>query len=302
MRVIKNKRVNYYKIGGVKIRINKIWEILKVEKDFEINIKNLEEKGYTQDYYLANLDDGYLLHKIMKYFNPKIRNWRTEQMKAQRLALLSGKDLSGAETKEQNRYTPINKVSYAKEEGFLFKFNKDTQTITGYCGVVPKCLIIPEEIEGRTVLKIGSHAFNTVSLDAVILSDNITEVEGSAFDMCCLNYVKLSSNLKRIGRYAFMYNNITKIELPKSLESIGERAFSNNKLDRLVLDNETLFLEGFTFSENPLLDISVNVINRNTDVPYAVFGETGPSYSNGHFKLIGGNWTVDDSISKDPYS
>jgi len=56
-------------------------------------------------------------------------------MKEYRLALISGKKLS----------VQMNKAVD----------DIDTQTITGYEGVVPKCLTIPEEIEGTPVLKIG---------------------------------------------------------------------------------------------------------------------------------------------------
>jgi len=183
-----------------------------------------------------------------------------------------------------------------------FKFNKETQTITGYDGDVPKYLTVPDEIDSMPVIKIGAYAFSGVKLDAVILPDSILEIEGCAFDSCGLVYVKFPSNLKRVAQHAFTHNELSRINLPKSIESIGKYAFSTNKLTKLVFNQETLFLEDFSFMCNPLIYIDIDVTNRNTKPACNTFGEEGPDYINGHFKLTNGTWIDGDSISKDPYS
>ncbi|MBQ8795669.1 MAG: leucine-rich repeat protein [Clostridia bacterium] len=89
-------------------------------------------------------------------------------------------------------------------------------------------LIIPAEIDGRTVTSIGKDAFyNNNHITEVTLPDTIREIHGSAFSNCeNLTTINLPENLTYIGDYAF--NHCTQLEnvnLPDGLTYIGKSAF-----------------------------------------------------------------------------
>ena len=67
-----------------------------------------------------------------------------------------------------------------------------------------------------------------LNLESIVLSDNITSIQGSCFDNCCnLKEVILSSNLQEIGGYAFRKCALLReIRMGDEMKTIGEGAFS----------------------------------------------------------------------------
>ena len=82
-------------------------------------------------------------------------------------------------------------------------------------------------ITGGDKIEYGTF-YKSKNLTNVILSDEITIIEGSAFEECLkLEEVVLSNNLKIIGAYAFEdCSNLKTITIPDSIQYIEDRAFS----------------------------------------------------------------------------
>lgn len=105
--------------------------------------------------------------------------------------------------------TPIREditYTYTYENPFLFTTDGDSVVITGYSGEVPSTLLIPSELEGKAVKRIGSSAFDQcVGLTQVVISDGITDIGSSAFAHCTdLESIELPPSIKRIGNGAFI--------------------------------------------------------------------------------------------------
>lgn len=165
--------------------------------------------------------------------------------------------------------------------GFEYVVENDNNvTITGYklCG--PTNLIIPSEIDGKTVTKIGSKAFledtesvaawfgETLLLDTVELPDTIEEIGDYAFEGCTyLKSCKFGVNLKSIGKGAFsnctMLSNVT---LPDGLIRIKEGAFSDcyYALDSITLPDGVEEIEKNVFAGCDIL----STVKFGTNVKY----------------------------------
>lgn len=146
--------------------------------------------------------------------------------------------------------TFLPQTSKAYTEGDLeYSVKKKQATITGVHTEGEK-VVIPAEIGGFPVTKIGKYAFYGKKYVEVQLPDCVTEIGYEAFGDCSkLAKIKLPASLKKISRLSFdrctklktvefnkklkeigdfaFYNCITlkKVTLPKSLKEIGEGAF-----------------------------------------------------------------------------
>lgn len=88
-------------------------------------------------------------------------------------------------------------------------------------------IVIPSELDGKTVTKISSNAFNGSKIKSVTIPDTVQNICSQAFAFCSeLKEVNLPSGLKTIGAYAFKKcSSLENITLPEGLKSIGEGAF-----------------------------------------------------------------------------
>ncbi len=119
-------------------------------------------------------------------------------------------------------------ASAAFEDDILYEINSpDTATITGYYGNSSN-IIIPQEIEGYTIIAIGDSAFSySDSIVSVTIPDTVAYIGDSAFHSCTsLRNVKLGSGLEIIAEYAFWDCTLLKsIKIPDSVFTICESAF-----------------------------------------------------------------------------
>lgn len=155
------------------------------------------------------------------------------------------------------------------EHCFAFEDFYDEITITGYNGINTD-IIIPDEIKGKKVTKIGDNAFLAFeNMTSITFNDNMHEIGKYSFSNCCnLSEIKLSNNITYIDEGAFsnckslesfdfneklsvipprMFNNCVNLDsifLPNSISEIGENAFNNcENLFQVVLP-ESLYLIG----------------------------------------------------------
>ena len=150
------------------------------------------------------------------------------------------------------------KLTVATATDFEYKEVSGGVQITKYTGGYKSeskddyiILLIPEAIDGKSVVSIGKEAFAIVAhLDAVIIPDSVTEIENLAFYGCSyLTYVKLGESTKNIGEYAFaMCPSLYNIDL-SAAESIGLGAF----IGCSSINTVTLSFVGGTSQENSYL-------------------------------------------------
>lgn len=126
------------------------------------------------------------------------------------------------------------KLTVAVDTDFEYEVVADGVKITKYIGAYKSesaddyiILIIPETIDGKSVVSIGKEAFAIVAhLDAVIIPNSVTVIENLAFYGCSyLTYVKLGESTKHLGDYAFaMCPSLYNIDVSPA-ENIGHGAF-----------------------------------------------------------------------------
>ncbi len=156
-------------------------------------------------------------------------------------------------------------------------------------------LIIPEKIDGRTVIRIGEKAFEKCKgLTSITIPDTVVEIEEKAFSLCTsLESVNLTNSVKSLGDSAFsechnlknvcLSDNLTSIgketfyfckalesvNLPSGLKLIGERAFFGCvSLESIVLPEGTTSIFTSAFSncsalESVYLPLAVEFIGKD---------------------------------------
>ena len=126
-------------------------------------------------------------------------------------------------SKGDDRYgKPFTRYEYSLDDD-------GNATITKYNGNVSS-IIIPEKLDGHTVVKIGNSVFeNRTELVSVMLPDTVTEIGYSAFENCKnLKTVILSNNLTTIYDSAFSgCISLNGVVLPSSMLYIYYDAFYN---------------------------------------------------------------------------
>ena len=113
---------------------------------------------------------------------------------------------------------------------FTYTLDDDgNATITG-CNNITSSLVIPSEIDGHTVVAIGSQAFyKATNLASVSIPDSVTTIDSEAFEYCTkLTSVKIPDSVTYIGSEAF--NGCTKlasVKLPANLKTLKFDVFKN---------------------------------------------------------------------------
>ena len=96
---------------------------------------------------------------------------------------------------------------------FNYTISGNNVTITSYKGTAT-AVDIPEKINGKTVTKIGDHAFSSKSIQSVIIPDTVTSLGNYSFYNCKkLKKVTLSKNLvsSYSGGYLFYLSPVTEV-------------------------------------------------------------------------------------------
>lgn len=148
-----------------------------------------------------------------------------------------------------------------------------TVEITKYTGETAK-LVVPVEIDGKTVTAIGAGAFIWHDeLEELILPDGITSIESEAFSNCIgltkinipdgvtsikyrafyscgsLTEINIPDGVTSIGDFAFWgCESLVKINIPKGVTSIGDRAFCFcDSLVEINIPNSVTYIDGGAF-------------------------------------------------------
>ena len=115
--------------------------------------------------------------------------------------------------------------------------NENVATIVKFLNDQATVCVVPAEIKGSRVVKIGDDAFQHCNaLQAVTLPDGLKTIGDRAFAGCnALQAVTLPDGLKTIGNAAFYYcNALQAITLPDGLKDVGQNAFEYCQALRII--------------------------------------------------------------------
>lgn len=160
---------------------------------------------------------------------------------------------------EHDAFCDDNSRNLAGYNIFMYSARGDNSiAVWGFSDYAPPQtrLVIPREIDGRTVVALAQDAFKRKNLESVEFPDTIDTIPSGAFSenklskvefgdsiksigihafsMNELSEVKFGNNIEEIRDFAFRSNNLTRVEFPESLELIGEKAFDDNNLNEVI--------------------------------------------------------------------
>ena len=120
-------------------------------------------------------------------------------------------------------------------------------------------LIIPAEIDGLPVKKIGDYAFYNTCIETVILPDCLTIIDDYAFMGCeSLNSIIFPQNLLEINIEAFKdCYNLENVQFNEGLKIINEYAFANTIVERLNFPNSLREIRDNAFSSCELFEVNL---------------------------------------------
>lgn len=123
--------------------------------------------------------------------------------------------------------------------GLSYKIIDGDVWITGIGTCTDTELVIPNEINGKSVVGIEEFAFKgNENIKSVIMPDTLREIGKSAFLMIpTLKDIIIGENLEKMGSNAFSNTNLISVYIPGSIKDLtGISSFSNCKnLERVVL-------------------------------------------------------------------
>ena len=103
-----------------------------------------------------------------------------------------------------------------------------TIEITSYSGSAEN-IVIPAQIDGKSVTRIGNNAFEKSSAKEIVIPDSVTEIGSQAFSGCGkLTGVSIPNSVTMIRDRAFFdCNSLASITIPDSVTDIELQAFCN---------------------------------------------------------------------------
>lgn len=130
------------------------------------------------------------------------------------------------------------------EDNFTYEDTESGIKITGYNGTDNE-IIIPSNIEGKTVIEIESEAFlNNLNITAITIPETVVTIGESSFRSCKnLNKINFAENsqLESIDDYAFADTGLTSIIIPDGVLTIGDYVFEDcNNLETIEIPSSTI--------------------------------------------------------------
>ena len=204
--------------------------------------------------------------------------------------------LSGVAVTTSVTTTPV----IAKTVGdYTYTDNSDgTVTITNYGGSENE-VIVPEELDGKTVSAIGYAAFAECrSLESLVVPETVTRLQDYAFSQCTslrtaqlpesivslgrgvfkncilLEEVNIPSSLTTVGMEMFAgCTSLTEIEIPQTIRSIGDSAFSGcSGLTQITLPDNVTSIGSASFRSCVNLE-SIELSDQITTIGNNAFAE-----------------------------
>ena len=110
--------------------------------------------------------------------------------------------------------------------------------ITGYNIEGGTDVVIPSQIDGKTVVAIGDNAFR----------------DSNTGDGLGITSIVMPNTITSIGIYAFSRNKLTNVAIPNSVTSISAYAFENNQITSITFPDTPVILGCKVFDRNPIME------------------------------------------------
>ena len=144
--------------------------------------------------------------------------------------------------------------------------------ITGYNIEGGTDVVIPSQIDGKTVVAIGDYAFtksgvipsltaynNDYKVSLLSYNSNNNYVIKSLgaqapIEGLGITSVIIPNTITSIGVSAFKGNKLTNVEIPSSISRIGDYAFADNKITLVKFSSSLITLACHAFNGNPIME------------------------------------------------
>lgn len=141
---------------------------------------------------------------------------------------------------------------------FTYNNNGESIEILGCENICPLNLVIPNEINGLPVTKIGWAAFSNNHLTSVFIPNSVITIANLAFDNNNLSTVVIPESVETIGWLAFSNNNLQAVSLPAGIERLEDGAFYSNELTDILIPNNVTFIGVNSFKGNEINNITLS--------------------------------------------
>ncbi len=144
-----------------------------------------------------------------------------------------------------------------KYKDFVYCYDDDDEVhISKYIGN-DKNVIVPQQIESKTVKIIDVGAFSDCTAESIVIPEGVEEIQYNAFCDCPnLKNISLPESLKAIGWGAFIScSSLEKLVIPNNVTGLGDGAIANcDNLKEIVIGTgcKSLYYNAITY--NPKLE------------------------------------------------
>ena len=160
--------------------------------------------------------------------------------------------------------------SIALDDGtWTYTVAGDVVTVTGCVNDCPTDLVIPDNIDGRPLVRITNAAFAESYLTSVTIPDSVTHIGEYAFSYNQLTSVIIPAGLTSIDDWVFFSNQLTSVTIPNGVTSIGDSAFASNKLKSVTIPDSVIDIGQLSFRDNRLITVTMG--NSLTRIGAAAF-------------------------------
>ena len=140
-------------------------------------------------------------------------------------------------------------VSCGEKSDFAYEKNKEGEiVITGYNGEEMN-VIVPDTINGKTVVAIGEAAFDASKIERIELPETVVEIGRYAFRRCGkLTEVTIKGNVETIEAGTFNFCSVLKkVTLPDTVKTIEDNAFGVSAITEITLPDSLVTLGDMVF-------------------------------------------------------
>ena len=183
-------------------------------------------------------------------------------------------------------------------EGFITEFDDSSGCITEVSKTYTGDMIFHQTFNSKTIICIGSRAFQECSSLFVDLSDtNIKEIKSNAFSYSKTERILFPESLKKLGDNLFLYSALQSAHIPRTTTDINIYAFNYAKIKYISVDenNEKYSsVKGFLMNkEKTMIYATPRNITDETDFPFFT-GISRQAMSGASLKSFVGNSNFSD--------
>lgn len=189
-------------------------------------------------------------------------------------------------------------VIYAETDSAFFSTQYDYR-ITAYDISGGLSIVIPTQIDGKTITELGQDSFRGLGLNSVVIQEGITRISGNSFHSNNLTSVSIPNSVTTIWHNAFNANKITSVSFGTGLSNIKAGAFSNNYITSVSLPPsvKTVGNGAFAYGSNFITSITIGSdVTIESENSFGYYGKAFNDLYNidksaGTYTYSGGTWS-----------